>query len=235
MPWKTSAWNVNACLRRHQTDCVSSSRNCLPVSLASRPRALFTLPLARRLPRLSARIVFFLQGAAPSLQASEARADSPPPPTRALRQITSSRPPPTDDRLANLNNTPQPGHLVEPPKSDVAAKSLPFTSSHTFHLKPRARKLFKMSGEAWLYLLAVLINAVNLFLQVFFTIMYSDLEWYASICLSSPPCFFAVLAFPLCAPRAREHRGRGSHERHRALLTRLYLATTSIPSICATA
>jgi hypothetical protein len=40
-----------------------------------------------------------------------------------------------------------------------------------------------MSGEAWLYLLAVLINAVNLFLQVFFTIMYSDLEWYA---LSTP-------------------------------------------------
>jgi len=36
-----------------------------------------------------------------------------------------------------------------------------------------------MSGEAWLYLFAVLINAVNLFLQVFFTIMYSDLEWYA--------------------------------------------------------
>lgn len=36
-----------------------------------------------------------------------------------------------------------------------------------------------MSGEAWLFLLAVLINAVNLFLQVFFTIMYSDLEWYA--------------------------------------------------------
>ena len=34
-----------------------------------------------------------------------------------------------------------------------------------------------MSGEAWLYLVAVLINAVNLFLQVFFTIMYSDLEW----------------------------------------------------------
>jgi hypothetical protein len=34
-----------------------------------------------------------------------------------------------------------------------------------------------MSGEAWLYLIAVLINAVNLFLQVFFTIMYSDLEW----------------------------------------------------------
>lgn len=37
-----------------------------------------------------------------------------------------------------------------------------------------------MSGEAWLYLLAVLINAVNLFLQVFFTIMYSDLEWYVN-------------------------------------------------------
>jgi hypothetical protein len=29
-----------------------------------------------------------------------------------------------------------------------------------------------MSGEAWLYLLAVLLNAVNLFMQVFFTIMY---------------------------------------------------------------
>lgn len=41
-----------------------------------------------------------------------------------------------------------------------------------------------MSGEAWLYLLAVLINAVNLFLQVFFTIMYSDLEWY-DLALSS--------------------------------------------------
>ena len=38
-----------------------------------------------------------------------------------------------------------------------------------------------MSGEAWLYLLSVLINAVNLFLQVFFTIMYSDLEWYAEL------------------------------------------------------
>ena len=38
-----------------------------------------------------------------------------------------------------------------------------------------------MSGEAWLYLLAVLINAVNLFLQVFFTIMYSDLEWYVTV------------------------------------------------------
>jgi hypothetical protein len=37
--------------------------------------------------------------------------------------------------------------------------------------------LVTMSGEAWLYLFAVLINAVNLFLQVFFTIMYSDLEW----------------------------------------------------------
>lgn len=44
-----------------------------------------------------------------------------------------------------------------------------------------------MSGEAWLYLLAVLINAVNLFLQVFFTIMYSDLEWYVSISLSRSP------------------------------------------------
>ena len=46
-----------------------------------------------------------------------------------------------------------------------------------------------MSGEAWLYLLAVLINAVNLFLQVFFTIMYSDLEWYVGslFCVSLRP------------------------------------------------
>ena len=43
-----------------------------------------------------------------------------------------------------------------------------------------------MSGEAWLYLLAVLINAVNLFLQVFFTIMYSDLEWYVSCSCWNP-------------------------------------------------
>jgi hypothetical protein len=41
--------------------------------------------------------------------------------------------------------------------------------------------LSMMSGEAWLYLFAVLVNAVNLFLQVFFTIMYSDLEWYVGV------------------------------------------------------
>lgn len=46
-----------------------------------------------------------------------------------------------------------------------------------------SRHTVKMSGEAWLYLLAVLINAVNLFLQVFFTIMYSDLEWYVKTAL----------------------------------------------------
>ncbi|PRT53752.1 ER-derived vesicles protein ERV14 [Wickerhamiella sorbophila] len=33
-----------------------------------------------------------------------------------------------------------------------------------------------MNGPAWLYLFVVLVNAVNLFMQVFFTIMYSDLE-----------------------------------------------------------
>lgn len=33
-----------------------------------------------------------------------------------------------------------------------------------------------MTGEAWLFILAVILNAVNLFMQVFFTIMYSDLE-----------------------------------------------------------
>ena len=44
-----------------------------------------------------------------------------------------------------------------------------------------------MSGEAWLYLFAVIINAVNLFLQVFFTIMYSDLEWYGPLPLPRSP------------------------------------------------
>ena len=48
-----------------------------------------------------------------------------------------------------------------------------------------------MNGEAWLFLFAVIMNAVNLFLQVFFTIMYSDLEWYvksASHDLLEPGC-----------------------------------------------
>jgi len=44
-----------------------------------------------------------------------------------------------------------------------------------------------MSGEAWLYLFAVIINAVNLFLQVFFTIMYSDLEWYVYLLATEGP------------------------------------------------
>lgn len=44
-----------------------------------------------------------------------------------------------------------------------------------------------MSGEAWLYLLAVLINAVNLFLQVFFTIMsVGTLHHHPSIHLATP-------------------------------------------------
>lgn len=50
-----------------------------------------------------------------------------------------------------------------------------------------------MSGEAWLYLIAVLINAVNLFLQVFFTIMYSDLEWCVSPLV---PAIFPLLTGP---------------------------------------
>ncbi|CDO56543.1 similar to Saccharomyces cerevisiae YGL054C ERV14 Protein localized to COPII-coated vesicles [Geotrichum candidum] len=33
-----------------------------------------------------------------------------------------------------------------------------------------------MSSAPWIYLLAVLLNATNLFFQVFFTILYSDLE-----------------------------------------------------------
>lgn len=55
-----------------------------------------------------------------------------------------------------------------------------------------------MSGEAWLYLFAVLINAVNLFLQVFFTIMYSDLEWYVLAPLWEPDLgsHFRSLLYP---------------------------------------
>lgn len=33
-----------------------------------------------------------------------------------------------------------------------------------------------MAALVWLYLAAVLLNAGNLFLQVFFSVMYSDLE-----------------------------------------------------------
>ncbi|CCJ28873.1 unnamed protein product, partial [Pneumocystis jirovecii] len=33
-----------------------------------------------------------------------------------------------------------------------------------------------MLGSAWLYLLTIIINSINLFMQIFFTIMYSDLE-----------------------------------------------------------
>jgi len=34
-----------------------------------------------------------------------------------------------------------------------------------------------MSGTVWLFLFAIIVDGVNLFMQVFFTIMYSDLEW----------------------------------------------------------
>lgn len=64
-----------------------------------------------------------------------------------------------------------------------------------------------MSGEAWLYLFAVLINAVNLFLQVFFTIMYSDLEWSVMVPLpvlhrwqtSSRRAIYALSSWPTMA------------------------------------
>lgn len=88
-----------------------------------------------------------------------------------------------------------------------------------------------MSGEAWLYLFAVLINAVNLFLQVFFTIMYSDLEW------SVMPLFPALHQWQTssrratCAqagPRWRLPRPRRADEFATA-------ATTSTRSISATA
>jgi hypothetical protein len=51
-----------------------------------------------------------------------------------------------------------------------------------------------MSGEAWLFLFAVLINAVNLFLQVFFTIMYSDLEWYVVLPASVSTCIIPLIS-----------------------------------------
>ncbi|BCR94330.1 cornichon family protein [Aspergillus luchuensis] len=86
-------------------------------------------------------------------------------------------------RLQFSPSTPSP--LFPPVLSSCPRARLPLRSSpppfllvstlfesfeHLFSILPT------MSGEAWLYLLAVLINAVNLFLQVFFTIMYSDLE-----------------------------------------------------------
>jgi len=43
-------------------------------------------------------------------------------------------------------------------------------------------------GEAWLYLFSVVVNAVNLFMQVFFTIMYSDLEVTFASCYANPQC-----------------------------------------------
>lgn len=61
-----------------------------------------------------------------------------------------------------------------PPKLFKACRELPSPNN----LQRYTSDIAKMSGEAWLYLFAVIINAVNLFLQVFFTIMYSDLEWY---------------------------------------------------------
>lgn len=92
-----------------------------------------------------------------------------------------------------------------------------------------------MSGEAWLYLLAVLLNAVNLFLQVFFTIMYSDLEWYVFssvfLCHISKPQEAAFVFEAACLwppyPTIIPNRNRSE-------LTVPDPATTSIPSISAT-
>ncbi|RKF61390.1 ER-derived vesicles protein ERV14 [Golovinomyces cichoracearum] len=68
-----------------------------------------------------------------------------------------------------------------------------------------------MSGEAWLYLLAVLINAVNLFLQVFFTIMYSDLEWYV------PHLFPIFFFFPSLLYRHEEERMKERKKKNNGL------------------
>lgn len=74
-----------------------------------------------------------------------------------------------------------------------------------------------MSGEAWLYLFAVLVNAVNLFLQVFFTIMYSDLEWYVSSFASLLATFCAVISSQARAYIA--HIASGVLRQRRRLLT----------------
>ncbi|PNY24895.1 ER-derived vesicles protein ERV14 [Tolypocladium capitatum] len=75
-----------------------------------------------------------------------------------------------------------------------------------------------MSGEAWLFLLAVLINAVNLFLQVFFTIMYSDLEWYA--CRSPSRPLFSPCPCPADARNRRNsHKACHGHGLARLVLT----------------
>lgn len=66
-----------------------------------------------------------------------------------------------------------------------------------------------MTGEAWLFLLAVLLNAVNLFLQVFFTIMYSDLEWYVLL-LNCKRVIFVLEADSRCSYQRL-------HQPHRSL------------------
>jgi hypothetical protein len=95
-----------------------------------------------------------------------------------------------------------------------------------------------MSGEAWLYLLAVLINAVNLFLQVFFTIMYSDLEWSVQVfaCFGSEKL---QLKYRLWRPLHTEEQLQATCFLHCcAVSTNVFLfwivVTTSTPSIFAT-
>jgi hypothetical protein len=85
-----------------------------------------------------------------------------------------------------------------------------------------------MSGEAWLYLLAVLINAVNLFLQVFFTIMYSDLEWLVPQKSLNPSVNVALLCSVF---NGKEHSLRDSTSKLTATVitsTPLTFATASI-------
>jgi hypothetical protein len=95
-----------------------------------------------------------------------------------------------------------------------------------------------MSGEAWLYLLAVLINAVNLFLQVFFTIMYSDLEWYVSSQRPSHIAHHPSQWWPplLPAPSLPRPDWRSPQDNpERAFADSWPAAITSTPSIFATA
>jgi hypothetical protein len=85
-----------------------------------------------------------------------------------------------------------------------------------------------MSGEAWLYLFAVLVNAVNLFLQVFFTIMYSDLEWSVSIPVKP------LRARDLSVPSSRFAQEMAGKVDNNPNLANQRTAITSTPSTSAT-
>lgn len=85
---------------------------------------------------------------------------------------------PSSSSFLRQKNTPHCA-ISKPPRGQALRGREQYRKGSTVDIgQNTTSKTDKMSGEAWLFLFAVLINAVNLFLQVFFTIMYSDLEWY---------------------------------------------------------